>query len=803
MKPTATIFQIWAIWKNRLMRKLPNTHWSTNPGTDKKGVTNKANVIHESAIKHVTGEAQYLDDLPVWGNQLHVATGQSKYAHAKIDSMDLSHVRCAEGVIDVIVQSDTPGNPDISPVFTGDMILAGDTVKYVGQPIFAVAATSFEAAKRAVTLAKIQYTVLPPQLDIKKAVEENDFVLPTHKIKMGESGSAIKNAPHHIKSHVYIHGQEHFYLEGQISIAIPQEDAGMHIFASSQHPGEVQKLVASVLGIPLNKVTVEVRRMGGGFGGKESQAAALSCMAAILADRNRCPVKYRMARQDDMIQTGKRHHFWNTYTAGFDEQGKLEGVNVELVGMCGCTADLSDGIVDRAMFHVDNAYFLKNADVTGYRPRTNTVSNTAFRGFGAPKGMLSTEAMLDDIARHLNKDPLDVRKANVYQGKNNCTHYGQTIEQEVLPELIESLERSSDYRKRRKAITQFNSTNRWLKKGLALTPVKFGISFTSKHLNQAGALVHIYTDGSIGVNHGGTEMGQGLNTKIAQIVAKSFGVDLNRITISAARTDKVANASPTAASAGTDLNGMAAIDAVSKIKKGLFEFASIHFNIQQEKIDIKDDQLWLDKKPIAFDEFIKLAYMNRISLWSSGFYRTPKIGYDRKNGKGQPFLYFSNGASVSEVLVDTLTGEYRVTRVDILQDVGTSINPALDVGQIEGGFIQGMGWLTTEELLWNDKGEIISNSPANYKIPTSADVPEIFNVELYQKANNEETVYQSKAVGEPPLMLAISIWCALRDAAASIANYQFSPPLNAPATPEQVLKAIEAAAVFKHENTIS
>lgn len=780
------------------MRKLPTTQWTNKPHTD------KASIIHESAIKHVTGQAQYLDDVPEWANQLHVATGQSIHAHAKIDHIDLTDVWAAEGVEDVIVQSDTPGNPDISPVFTGDMILAGNTVHYIGQPIFAVAATSLTAAKRAVKLAKITYTVLTPQLDIKAAVKQQDFVLPTHQIHMGDSAKAITQAPHTLASGLYIRGQEHFYLEGQISIALPLEDNGVHILASSQHPGEVQKLVAKVLGVPLHKVVAEVRRMGGGFGGKESQAAALSCMAAIFAHRTQRPVKYRMTRQDDMVQTGKRHDFWAEYTVGFDNEGKLCGVDIELSGLCGCTADLSDGIVDRAMFHADNAYFLNNAHIAGHRPRTNTVSNTAFRGFGGPKGMLSTEAMLDDIARKLKKDPLDIRKINLYQGSDaegrNETPYGQKVEQDVLPELIQRLEDTSQYRERRKAITEFNQKSRWLKKGLALTPVKFGISFTSKHLNQAGALIHIYADGSIHVNHGGTEMGQGLHTKIAQIVAKGFGVNLERINVSATRTDKVANASPTAASAGTDLNGMAALDAVNKIKQGLLEFAAEHFNKPIENIRIADDQLWLNDEPIIFDEFIKLAYMNRIALWSSGFYRTPKIGYDRKTGKGRPFLYYSNGASVSEVIVDTLTGEYRVTRVDILHDVGTSINPAIDIGQIEGGFIQGMGWLTTEELLWDDSGKIISNSPANYKIPTSADVPDIFNVELYQEPNNEDTVYLSKAVGEPPLMLPISVWCALRDAASSLANYEYSPPLAAPATPEQVYKAMQTALLYKRKS---
>lgn len=779
------------------MRKLPQS-FSDKSFTHQN--ENKASLIHESALKHVAGQAQYLDDIPEWPNMLHVATGMSEHAHAKITAIDLAAVRQAADVIDVIIQADVPGDPDVSPVFTGDMLLSGDTVHYVGQPIFAVAARSFEAAKRAVKLAKIEYQTLPPLLHPKQSVEQDDFVMPTHKMSMGDADNAIQKAPLRVSSEMYIRGQEHFYLEGQISIAIPNEDGGMHVLSSSQHPSEVQKLVASVLGVPLNRVHAEVRRMGGGFGGKESQAAALSCMAAVFAHRNRCPIKYRMPRQDDMIQTGKRHDFWNQYDVGFDNDGTILGVSLKLAGMCGCTTDLSDGIVDRAMFHADNAYYLNNADVIGYRCRTNTVSNTAFRGFGGPKGMLTTEAMLDDIARKLGKDPLDIRKSNVYQGDNNETHYGQKIEEDVLPKLIEQLERTSNYRVRREQITEFNKHSKWLKKGLALTPVKFGISFTSKHLNQAGALIHVYTDGSIHLNHGGTEMGQGLYTKVAQIVAKAFGINYERIMISAARTDKVPNTSPTAASAGTDLNGMAALDAVNKIKNNLFEFAAEHYHVNKDTIAIRDDKVFIVGKEIAFEEFIKLAYMNRVSLSSTGFYRTPKIGYDRASAKGRPFFYFANGASVSEVIVDILTGEYKVTRVDILHDVGDSINPAIDIGQIEGGFVQGMGWLTTEELLWDSNGKIISNSPANYKIPTAADVPENFNIELYNKPNQEDNVYYSKAVGEPPLMLPISVWCALRDACASLTDYTFSPPLAAPATAEKVFDCIQAALANKSDN---
>ena len=760
-------------------------------------------VPHESAKNHVTGQSMYVDDAAKAHHTLYVAAGCSEFAHAKIVSIDIEAVRKAPGVVDVIVHDDIPGNPDVAPVFHGDLLLAKDEVVFMGQPIFAVAATSQRAAKQAVKLAKIEYQELDAVLTPEQSLQHQDFVLPTHTITMGDVESQAKLAHHTVKNTLYVRGQEHFYLEGHVSMATPQEDGGMKVLASSQHPAEVQKLVASVLGVPLHLVEVDVKRMGGGFGGKESQAAAVACMAAVLAQRTSSVTVYRMARQDDMTQTGKRHDFWNQYQISFNNDGKIQGFNAELAGLCGHSADLSDGVVDRAMFHSDNAYFLNSAKVVGYRCKTNTVSNTAFRGFGGPKGVITIESAMDDIARKLKIDPLDARKINLYQGKNNTTHYGQTLEESVLPELINTLEDSSNYRSRRQAINEFNRTNTQLKKGLALTPVKFGISFTTQHLNQGGALVHIYLDGSVYVSHGGTEMGQGLNTKIKLLAARAMGVGADRVRVGVTGTDKVANASPTAASAGTDLNGMAALNAIARIKKGLFEFAEKHYGVNRDLICIEDDHLVVGEQRVAFPEFIKLAYLNRIPLSSHGYYRTPKIFYDRKNAKGQPFYYFANGAAASEVIVDTLTGEYKVTRVDILHDVGRSINPAIDIGQIEGGFIQGMGWLTTEELLWNEQGKIISNSPANYKIPTSTDTPEVFNVALFDRPNHVDNTYYSKAVGEPPLMLAISVWCALRDACASLADYQFNPPLAAPATPEQVFKCLNAAKAFstKHAKT--
>lgn len=768
------------------MRKLPsefNPHANTSFDSRK----------HESAIKHVMGEAQYLDDVPEWPKQLHVATGYSTIASGKIEKLDLKAVKKFPGVIDVVSFEDIPGDADISPVFTGDLLLSDGTIEYIGQPLFAVAATSLRAAKQAVQLAEVEYLQNEAVLHPKTALDKELFVLPTHTLVQGDAKSEIENAPLSIEGEFYIKGQEHFYLEGQISIATPTEDGGVTIYASSQHPAEVQKLAAQVLGIPLSQVVVETRRMGGGFGGKESQAAALSCLCALFAVRNKCAVKYRMPRQDDMVQTGKRHDFWNKYKVGFNEQGEILGVDFDMVGKCGCTADLSDGVVDRAMFHADNAYFYPSARISGYRAKTHTVSNTAFRGFGGPKGVLLAESLIDEIACKLGMDPLDVRKINCYQDGKSVTPYGQTIDENVLPSLIQQLEDESHYRQRREDIKEFNSSNDYLKKGIALTPVKFGISFTSKHLNQGTALVHVYTDGSIHVSHAGTEMGQGLYTKVAQIVAKGFGVDYQRVQVSATRTDKTANGSPTAASAGTDLNGMAALNAVEQILARLSEFAAEHFKIDKADFAIENDQVKVGDTAISFPEFVKLAYFNRINLSANGFYKTPKIGYDRAQAKGRPFFYFANGAAVSEVIVDSMTGEYKVTRVDILHDVGNSLNEAIDIGQIEGGFVQGMGWLTTEELCWDDSGRIISNSPANYKIPTSSDVPKHFKVSLYDRPNSEDSVYRSKAVGEPPVMLASSVWCALRDACSSVSDYKWAPPLGAPATPEQVLMSIEAA----------
>jgi xanthine dehydrogenase large subunit len=754
---------------------------------------------HESADKQVAGEALYVDDRPALRGELHAAVGQSTIAHGNIISMDLSAVKSAQGVVKVITVDDVPGHTDIGPVFPGDPVLALGKVEFVGQPIFAVAATSYELARKAVKLAKVEYETLESVLTVKDALAKKSFVRPPYTMKRGDSQTAINAAAHQLSGEVFIGGQEHMYLEGQISTAVPTEDGGMDIYTSSQHPSEVQKLVAEVLNVPLNKVLVDMRRMGGGFGGKETQAAPWACIAALLANETKRPVKFKLARMDDMVMTGKRHPFENNYTVGFDNEGRIKGINIEVNGNCGYSPDLSDAIVDRAMFHSDNAYFLDQATVTGNRCKLNTVSHTAYRGFGGPQGMMTIEMVMDDIARYLGKDPLAVRKINLYgQGERNETHYHQTVEHNNLSEIIETLEQSSDYQQRRQAVKAFNAKNNILKKGIALTPVKFGISFTVQHLNQQGALLHVYTDGTIHLSHGGTEMGQGLNTKVAQIVAEVFQVDVDTVASSAARTDKVPNSSPTAASSGTDLNGKAAQAAAKTIKNRLIDFACEKYSVSAEQVSFDNNNVIVGEHTFSFAEFSQIAYMGRVSLSSTGFYKTPKIHYDRATGKGRPFFYYATGAAVTEVLIDTLTGEYKNLRTDILQDVGHSINPAIDIGQIEGAFIQGQGWLTTEELVWNEQGRLLSNNPATYKIPAINDAPEDFRVALVPDApNREHTIYNSKAVGEPPFMLGISVWAALKDAIASVNDYKTNPVLDTPATPERVLFAVEALKTTK------
>ncbi|HXH02784.1 MAG TPA: xanthine dehydrogenase molybdopterin binding subunit [Candidatus Competibacteraceae bacterium] len=760
--------------------------------SDVKGAAGTA-LPHESAHLHVCGEARYTDDLPEPKGTLYAAVGMSSQPHARIVAMDLSAVRAAPGVVCVLTAADIPGENNYGPVLHDDPIFAEDEVQFVGQPLFAVIAESAEQARRAARLGVIEYQALPAYLDVDQALAAQSFVLPSERMERGEPAKALAAARHRLQGRFYIGGQEQFYLEGQIAFALPQEDGCVRIYSSTQHPSEVQHLVAHALGVHSKDVVVECRRMGGGFGGKESQPALFAAIAAIAALKTGRAVKFRVDRDDDIILTGKRHDYRVDYDVGFDGEGRIQALEIQYASRCGYSADLSGPVNDRTMMHTDNAYYLPHVGITSHRCKTHTVSNTAFRGFGGPQGMLGIEHVVDEIARFLGKDPLEVRKANFYGvGERDQTPYGMTVEDNILPELVAELEQSSDYQARRRAIAAFNAGSPIVKKGIALTPVKFGISFTATHYNQAGALLHLYQDGTLLLNHGGLEMGQGLHTKVAQVVAREMGVDIDRIRVTATVTDKVPNTSATAASSGSDLNGKAAQDAARKLKAQLSAFAARHFGVEESAVRFERNQVLVGERAFPLQEFARMAYVARTPLSATGFYATPKIGYDRKTWSGRPFYYFAYGAAVSEVAIDTLTGEYKLTRVDILHDVGRSLNPAIDLGQVEGGFVQGMGWLTCEELWWDTQGRLRTHAPSTYKIPVCRDWPEQFNVRLLENAQNrEDTIYRSKAVGEPPLMLAISVFLAIKDAVASVAEHRFSPRLDAPATPEAVLRAVE------------
>ncbi|WP_448554722.1 xanthine dehydrogenase molybdopterin binding subunit [Thalassotalea montiporae] len=770
-------------------------HFETTRSDSQRGAIGQSK-HHDSAIKQVCGSANYIDDNPEPAGCLHAYPVTAPFTKGVIKGVDTSKAEAIAGVKRIFSAKDVPGKIDIGPIFAGDLLLASDEIEFHHQPVLLVVADSYETARRAARLVKFDFQEQEATTNIETAIADKNWVRPPHALTRGDAQAAIAEAQYEISGEMHIGGQEHFYLEGQVAMAQPNGDGGIFVQCSTQHPTEVQHLIAKVLAQPFHFVTVEMRRMGGAFGGKETQAAPWACLAALASYHLNCAVKLRLARADDFRLTGKRHPFFNRYKVGFDEQGVIAGADIEVNGYCGYSPDLSDAIVDRAMFHADNAYYYPAAKISGNRCKVNTVSHTAFRGFGGPQGMMVAEQIVDDIAAALGKDPLTVRKANLYQQGRSTTPYHQEVEQHVLIDMIEQVEQQADYWQRKADIKAFNQTSPIIKKGLALTPVKFGISFTVQHLNQAGALVNVYSDGSIHLNHGGTEMGQGLNTKVAQVVAHAFGVDLDKVGITATRTDKVPNTSPTAASSGTDLNGMAALNAANTIKARLTEFIAKHFLVEQASIRFSDNTVYHDKGELSFDELAGLAYLNRISLSSTGYYATPKIHYDREQAKGRPFFYYAHGVALTEVEVDTLTGENTVTRADILHDVGHSLNPALDIGQIEGAFVQGMGWLTTEDLVWNKQGQLASFNPATYKIPAIGDTPAEFNVSLYQSANPETSVFRSKAVGEPPFMLAISVWSAIRDAVSSVANYQCKPRLDTPATPERVLAAVQAAQAF-------
>ncbi len=748
--------------------------------------------IHDSSHKHVAGTAVYIDDIPELPGTLQVYIAMSTRPHARLASLDLAPVRSAPGVACVLSAADVPGINDASPVMGDDPVFAETEVCYVGQSIFAVAAPSIDEARAAAGLAVIEYEDLEAYLTVDEALAAKSFVLPQMKMKLGDAAQALETAPNRHSGRMRIGGQDHFYLEGQVAYAVPGEDADVHVYSSTQHPSEVQHNVAKVLGVPDHAVTVELRRMGGGFGGKESQPALMAAIAALVVRNTGRPAKVRLDRDDDMEMTGKRHDFVIEHDVAYDDDGVIQGIEFMQAARCGMSADLSGAICDRAMFHSDNCYYLQNATITSHRCKTHTVSNTAFRGFGGPQGMVAIERVMDEIALQTGRDPLDVRKANLYgTGDRNVTPYHMTVEDNVAPELIEELETSSNYRARRATIREYNAAGNILKKGIALTPVKFGISFTNTFLNQAGALVHVYKDGSVHLNHGGTEMGQGLFVKVAQVVAQEFQIDIERVKITSTTTAKVPNTSATAASSGSDLNGMAAQAAARTIKERLIQHAIDAHNVPREQIVFLPNRVRIGNEEMSFADLVNEAYMARVSLSATGFYKTPKIHWDPMTGRGRPFYYFAYGAAVSEVIVDTLTGENRVTRVDILHDAGQSLNPAIDLGQIEGGFIQGMGWLTTEELWWNDAGRLMTHAPSTYKIPACSDRPDDFRIAIWDKGRNvEDTIYRSKAIGEPPLMLAISVLSALTDAVASVGGYKLLPDLDAPATPERLLAAI-------------
>ncbi|MEM6666264.1 MAG: xanthine dehydrogenase molybdopterin binding subunit [Pseudomonadota bacterium] len=746
---------------------------------------------HDSATKHVTGTALYIDDIPEPAGTVHLALGLSPVARGYLKDIDLAAVKAAPGVLAVLTATDVPGINDASPIMGDDPVLCDGPIAFHGQVLFAVVGETRLEARHAATLAKPEIEAEVPVLSPRDALKTNRTILPDYAFRKGDAEAALGASASVMSGTLDIGGQEHFYLEGQAALAVPGEDHDMVVHSSTQHPSEVQHNVAKLLGVPDNAVTVEVRRMGGAFGGKESQAAQWAQLAALAARVTGRPAKIRLDRDDDMIVTGKRHDFAVDYRLGHESDGLLTAYDVRFASRCGYSADLSAAINDRTMFHADNAYYLPAAHILSKRMKTDTVSNTAFRGFGGPQGMLAIEAAIERVALTTGLDALDVRKRNLYSPGRDVTPYGMTIEDNILPELIAELEDSSDYRGRRAAIEAFNKANPYLKRGLSLTPVKFGISFTTTHLNQAGALVHAYTDGSVYLNHGGTEMGQGLFVKVAQVVADVFGLDLDRVKITSTNTTKVPNTAPTAASSGADMNGMAAKIAAEAIRDRLAAFAADEFEVDPSEIRFRDNHVFSENHSIAFGDLCKKAWLARISLSSTGFYKTPKVAWDRDKAQGRPFYYYAYGAAVSEVLVDTITGEMKVQRVDILHDCGRSLNPAIDIGQIEGGFVQGMGWLTTEELVWNADGRLLTHAPSTYKIPVASDVPADFRVALHDGTNREETVFRSKAVGEPPLMLANSVFCAVYDAVAATAKPGVIPTLHAPATPEAILNAID------------
>jgi len=750
--------------------------------------------FHESAHAQVQGRATYIDDMPLIEGTLHAAPLMSPKANAQLLSLDLAPVLAAPGVVGVVTANDIPGESLLATFVHDEQIFAGPQLMHVGQVMGLVVGHSHTQARQAARQMQLQAHSETPLLFARDAMHAGSFVLPQVTVQRGDAAAALSAAPHQLQGSLEIGGQEHFYLESQIAYAIPQDNGHWLIHSGTQHPGEVQHWVAHALHIPLSQVRVVCRRMGGGFGGKETQAGHLAVWAALAAHKFGRPVKMRLDRGDDIVITGKRHPFSHDWQVGFDAQGRVQGfASVQLVH-CGHSADLSGPVADRAIFHTDNAYYLNDLSITSHRCKTHTQSHTAFRGFGGPQGVLLIETVMGDIARHLDLDALDVRLANLYGvGERDITPYGMKVEDNILQPLLQQLANDCDYRARRQSLREWNETHSILKKGLALTPVKFGISFTATQFNQAGAVVSVYTDGSVRVNHGGTEMGQGLHTKVCSLVAQVLGLPAAQVHASASDTDQVANASATAASSGTDLNGRAAEIAALQVRRNIATCIAQADDCNADAVVFRQGQVTSPVRQRSFTEAVQYTYGQRVQLWSDGFYATPKIHYDRTTLTGRPFHYFAYGAACSEVAIDTLTGEYRLLRTDILHDVGHSLHTEIDIGQIEGGFAQGLGWLTTEELVWNAQGELLTKGASTYKIPTAADMPPQLKIKLWHEPNREDNVGGSKAVGEPPFMLAISVYEALRDAIAAARPGQAPIQLNTPATPERVLGAILAS----------
>ena len=767
---------------------------------------------HESAHLHVAGTAAYTDDLPEPAGTLHAALGLSPVAHGRLLGVDTAALMTEPGVVAVLTARDIPGTNDCGAIVHDDPVLAEGTLHYLGQPVFVVLATTRDLARRAAARARqvIQSEPLPAVLSPRQAHAQGLHVVPSMHLAResapGGTQRAIASAPHRLKGSFHLGGQEQFYLEGQIALATPLEDGAMAVQCSTQHPSEMQHVVSRVLGVAAHRVQVSCRRMGGGFGGKESQSALPAAVSAVAARATGRPVKLRYDRDDDFMITGRRHGFEFDWEAGFDDAGRLLGVELSMIANAGFSTDLSPPVLTRALCHADNAYWIPEVSLHGHLARTNTQSNTAFRGFGGPQGAFAIEVILDEVARHLGHDALAVRRTNFYgDARHNVTPYGQTLTDNVISPLTEELVRTSAYAQRRTEVDRFNAISPVLKKGLALMPVKFGISFNLPHLNQAGALVHVYTDGSVLVNHGGTEMGQGLNTKVAQVVAQELGLPLERVRCSATDTSKVANTSATAASTGSDLNGKAAQDAARQIGMRLAGFwlstlpaAAVGSDdgagaALAREVRFANGQLQWGSHRAPFDEVVSTAYEARVQLWSDGFYATPGLSWDRQTLTGSPFFYFAYGAAVSEVVIDTLTGETRLLRADLLHDAGRSLNPALDIGQVEGAYVQGLGWLTSEELVWHpETGRLLTHAPSTYKIPTANDVPAVFHTALFDNANAQDSIHRSKAVGEPPILLPFSAFLAIRDAISAVGGHRVQPPLDAPATPEAVLRAVAA-----------